>query len=249
MQKRDIIFPALPEFLSRIPKKVIREVDVTDALWTELCSRENQNALGSYIAFSNILSTLNAAKVQQRRIIRAKKALFKLGKKKLSDSTLFNDVHFYLICWARITKLAYFVARATGYRRLKFVLKRYRLQLESMSRFRDHLEHFEERLPGGSKHHILKAPGDLYNIGGEFASIGGEKINIGTESLRLLNTIVEALKTAVLYDALEAMVGNDSSRLSHLLHRATMNVEVAHLIRQYQKNILTPPNQALKLTE
>jgi hypothetical protein len=62
------------------------------------------------------------------------------------------------------------------------VLRRYRALLDTMITFRDHLEHFEERLPSKKRHGILKVPGDMFNIVGSRATFGGEMVDAGPVS-------------------------------------------------------------------
>jgi hypothetical protein len=219
----------------RIPKGVLRKLDAAEALLNALNARNDPAAIGAFLALGNIKSTLAAAKVQQRRINRARKSVWKRPGVGRHGATLFHDVHFYLICWARVAKLAKFVAGVTRFPRAKLVLRRYRTRLEEMTDFRDHLEHFEERLPGGSKQHVLKVPGDLFNMVGDSATIGGEKVNVGIDSLRLLVAIVEEFKAAVLFDALETLVAVDAPRVSHLIRRAALDIGLARTTRQVQK--------------
>jgi hypothetical protein len=235
MRNSTATFPNPPAFLVGVPKSILRKLDAAAALLDALYARNERPAIGCFIALVSITSTLSAAKVQQRRIRRARQSIWKQPGVGRRGRTLFHDVHFYLICWARIAKLASFVARVTRFPRAKLVLKRYHSRLEQMSDFRDHLEHFEERLPGGSKHHVLKVPADLFNMAGDFATIGGERVNVGTESLRLLVAIVEEFKAAALFDALETLATADPTRVSHLVRRAALDVGMARTIKQVQK--------------
>jgi hypothetical protein len=209
-----------------------------------LAAQNHSAAFGPCIALGSLRSTLVAARIQHRRIRRAKESIWQGPRPGRRLRSLFFEIHFYLICWARIAKLASFVTRATGFRRPKLVLKRYRTRLEQMSNFRDHLEHFEERLPGGSRHQALRVPGDLFNLAGDSASIGGETVNVGAESLRLLVALVDEFETAVLFEALEILWSVDPARVSHLVRQAALRVEIPRTIRQIHKMLgYSPPSK------
>ena len=235
MQNSAGTFPNPPRFLVGVPKRVIRKLDATAVLLDALSARKEPAAIGCFIALGSITSTLLAAKVQQRRIRRAWKLARKQPGMGRGGRTLFHDVHFYLICWARVAKLASFVARVAQFPQVKLVLRRYHARLQQMLDFRDHLEHFEERLPGGTRHHVLKVPGDLFNMVGDFATIGGERVNVGTDSLQLLVVIVEEFKSAVLFDALETLAATDPTRAAHLIRRAAVEIGIVRTIKQIQK--------------
>lgn len=241
MQKSPPTFQSPPAFLARVPRSILRKLDAADAL---LAARNHSAAFGPYIALGSLRSTLVAARTQHRRIRRAKDSIWQGPRPGRRLRSLFFEIHFYLICWARIAKLASFVTRATGFRRPKLVLKQYHTRLKQMSDFRDHLEHFEERLPGGSRHQALRVPGDLFNVAGDSASIGGDTVNVGEESLRLLVAIVDEFETAVLFDALETLWSADPARVSHLVRQAALRVEIPRTIRQIHKMLgYSPPSK------
>lgn len=79
---------------------------------------------GPVIAFDSIQSYLEAAQRQQRRIERIKTSLHPTTRDSMRKgrirhlAKLFAEVHFYLICWARIEKLARFIQHKTRYRRI-----------------------------------------------------------------------------------------------------------------------------------
>lgn len=235
MSSSKAAFPGPPAFLAGAPPAVLGKLDPGRALLSALNARNEPASLGCFIALGSIDSTLAAAKVQQRRIARAKKVIWKKPTVGRRSRTLFHDVHFYLICWARVAKLARFVARVTRFPQAQIVLRRYRTRLDQMSGFRDHLEHFEERLPGGSKQHVLKVPGDLFNMTGDSATIGGDSVDVGAVSLRLLVVIVKEFKAAVLFDALKTLASDDPTTVTRLIRGAAQDVGLARTIRQVQK--------------
>lgn len=202
-----------------------------------LNARNQPASLGCLIALSSIDSALAAAKVQERRIAHAKRLMRSDRTVGRNLRILFYDVHFYLICWSRVAKLASFVSRVTRFRQVQIVLKRYRTRLNEMAGFRDHLEHFEERLPGGSKQHTLRVPGDLFNMSGDAATIGGESVNVGAASLRLLTSIVNEFRRAVLFDALVSLAADDPDSATRLIQTAARDVGLARIMRQVRRDL------------
>lgn len=237
MPNAKIAPPTPPAFLTNVPKGVFSRLDVHEVLRDAVTLANHPSTYGPLVAFANIESALGAARRQQRRIASAKMALSKPSRLRRRVGTLFDDVHFYLICWARIAKLGRFVAQATRFRRTGLVLRRYHAELEEMIVARDHLEHFEERLPGGRKHHTLTAPGDLFNLVNQYATFGGRKFDVGRDSLRQLVALVRELQSAVLFDALEAIASADPTRLAFLLRRAATLVHVARISRRIKSNL------------
>jgi len=102
---------------------------------------------------------------------------------------------------------------------------------------RDHLEHFEERLPGGKKQSKLNVPNDLLNMASEFMTYGGRRLDVGPDSIRLLKRIVEQFQLAVLYDSLEALGTRDQGRLSRLLSRAARDVRDERVTKEVKRTL------------
>ena len=224
-----------PPILEKVPRAVIRALDVTDLLRNTVGALNPPIGLGPIIAFNSIEAYLDAAKRQQRRIEQARAAIVKgILSQRHVRGNLFNEVHFYLICWARIAKLGRFIADKTRFRQVGLVLRRYHAELEERIDCRDHLEHFEERLPGGPKQNKLLAPNDLLNMTGEHVTYGGRKLDIGPASIRLLQTIVAELHTAILFDSVEALATADPDRLSFLIQRTASNIQIAKARRAIQ---------------
>ena len=98
--------PAPPDVLRGVPRAVVRAVEPSDALRSALAVLKPDGGLGPVIAFGGMESYFEAAKRQQRRIERAKTSLLKSASTRTRP--LFDEVHFYLICWARIAKLGRF---------------------------------------------------------------------------------------------------------------------------------------------
>ena len=229
--------PNPPAFLAQIPKVIVRSLDVSEILQDALNSMKNPEVYGPMIALSTIESYFDAAKLQQRRIERAKVSIHKsfsntTGVRIRRGRNLFYDVHFYLISWARIARLARFIQQTTRFSRTGLVLRRYAADLKDRIDARDHLEHFEERLPGGKNRRKLDVPNDLLNMTNQYLTYGGRKLDIGPDSIRLLKTIRDELFLAILYDSLEKLATENQNLLSDLLKAATSNVYTARMTRK-----------------
>lgn len=148
---------------------------------------------------------------------------------------MFNEVHFYLICWARIAKLARFIADKSRFRQVGLVLRRYSAELKARIDCRDHLEHFEERLPGGKNQKKLLVPNDLLNMKNEYLTYGGRKLNVGPESLILLKTIVTELRQAILFDAIETLAKSNFDSLATLINQAAISIQIEKRTKHLQK--------------
>lgn len=221
-----------------VPPFVIRALEPSEALQAALVATKRGQVFGPIIALGAVESYLEAARRQRRRIERARSGL--LRRTAARTRPLFDEVHFYLICWTRIVKLARFIARSTRFRRTGLVLRRYYAELTERLDGRDHLEHFEERLPGGPRRHELAVPGDLLNMTGRFLTYGGRRIDIGPTSVRLLRSVVAEFRTALLFDSLEALADAEPSRLIALLRRAGSRVQLARVMRRVEK-LMTEP--------
>ena len=111
---------------------------------------------------------------------------------------------------------------------------------------RDHLEHFEERLPGGTKRHLLHQQHDLFNMVGDHMTFGGRKFDVGRKSVEVLGAIVAELRDAILFDSLEVLAGADPKLLIRRLRQAQRDASTARLIRraeaEFQKRTPAEPN-------
>ena len=222
---------APPDVLEGVPRVVVRALKPADTLHAAIAVLRPDHGFGAFIALAELESYFQAARRQQHQIERAKGVMSKGPSDRLRS--LFCEVHFSLICWARIGKLGRFIAQATRFRRTGRVLRGYHAALNTRIDARDHLEHFEERLPGHSHRVTLRFPADLLNIHGDFLTYGGTRVDIGPASLRLLKTIVTEFQTAVLYDSIEAIAAADLNRAAALLRRAASKVHQARVMRQW----------------
>lgn len=163
-----------------------------------------------FIAMMNIERYLKAARLQIRRLKGCHRTIDvrvgKLRKKFESrDFTvkhnrwpmwrLFTEIHFYFICWDAIHSRINLLHTKSGFKPISLVRKTHLAELKRYSDARNHLEHYTERLPGGSRK--LQVPGDLGNLWGNLYSLGGERWDVSRKSLRRLENIVRDLRKAV----------------------------------------------------
>lgn len=92
---------------------------------------------------------------------------------------LFADIHFFLVSLSSLYRILN-ALRAVVKNEHKFgtLFKQYRPQLEYLDKFRDHLEHIEDRLDGVAKGKPLKNPSMFGNLFGDEYDFGGERFNI-----------------------------------------------------------------------
>lgn len=174
--------PTPPSLLSHVPKGLVRQLDPSTLLHDASQAGPSHFDMGVVVALYSIDGALAAAERQQTRIARARRQLAR-GILSRNRASALADVHFYIICWARIGKLGRFIASRTRYRQFGRVLRRYHEELADAAVLRDHLEHFEERLLGGPRNAKLKQPNDLYNMVGEHVTFGGSRFDVGPRSL------------------------------------------------------------------
>jgi len=183
----------------------------------------------------------DAARRQQRRIMAARRrqertmavGRRKIGRPQSSVRHIFDEIHFYLICWARIAKLAKSVAEGTNFRQVELVRQQYDDELKDRVDARNDFEHFEERLPGGTK--VPKAdPYDLENLHGDVFTFGGRKTNVGPQSVRILQAFVTEFQKAVLYDSLEAIAAAEPDRADAIVRQAASSVRIRRLTRKIE---------------
>lgn len=92
------------------------------------------------VAFYGLERAYAAAERQQQRIARAKRQLARIFERerqgvrsvpRRARGTVFDDIHFYVICWTRFAKLGRYLRDTTRFRRLGLVLKRYKRDLDA----------------------------------------------------------------------------------------------------------------------
>lgn len=233
MPNPKVKLPEPPQFWDQIPKSLWRLLRLEDVFSDALFAIEQPDPYGPIIALYSLEGYIDAAKRQHRRIKRAMAAPQRPGAK--FRSSLFDDIHFYLISWSRVVKLARFISSRTRFRRTGLVLRRYYSDFQSRIDGRDHLEHFEDRLPGGPKVKRLKTPNDLLNLRNQCITYGGKRLDVGPDSLKLLVSAIHEFRAALLYDSIEAIAKVNEPCLKRLLDRAAREHHIAHMRRQVSK--------------
>jgi hypothetical protein len=84
---------------------------------------------------------------------------------------MFVEIHLYFVCWANVYRLMKFAVQSTGLGRDAW--SRHHAVLRRATDAREHLEHFEERLPGGRR--VPPNPTDLTNMRDERFTLGGHE--------------------------------------------------------------------------
>jgi hypothetical protein len=220
-----------------VSKAVLRNLDLSVVFQAALIAAKNVDWVGPVIALGSIASYFDAAKLQQRRIQRAKISSLKAIRSVAdvcSRTNLFCDVHFYLISWTRIYKLAQFILETSRFARTGRVIRRFRPDLEGRVRARDHCEHLEERLPGGKNQHKLLEQNDLLNMVNNHLAFGGKRVDVGPDSVRLLRRIIDEFRAALLFDSIESLHKDDPERLAFLLNQANSKAHIARIIKSVQ---------------
>ena len=229
-----------PPFLAQMSKAAIRRLEPDTLLRDALAATNPDDLLSSLAAFWRLEGKLAAAKRQQRRIARPKRQLQR-GIRSRNRGTVFDDIHFYLICWTRIAKLSRYFVRTTHFPlpRVRHVLRQYRTKLNKMIEARDHLEHFEGALGDHPKYgrENLPDPNDLFNLVGDHMSFGGTRYDVGPESMKLLARIVGDLRKATLFDSLEVLADANRELLVKRLQDAERAVATDRVVRQVRRDL------------
>ncbi len=142
---------------------------------------------GFFVSIYSLWSAIEKTELQIERI--------KSDKKKLNLKILFADIHFFLVAVSGVQKmmlrLKNLLSRNEDYINL---YKKHIDQMNLLDSFRDHLEHFDERLDGytgkGKRKKPLSQPNMLGNLFGDEYDFGGERFNlkIAFESIDKLKT-------------------------------------------------------------
>jgi hypothetical protein len=118
-----------------------------------------------------------------------------------------------------------------------------------MIKARDHLEHFEERLPGGPKQGRLKQPNDLFNIVGNNMTFGGERFWIGSDSLATLKAFVSELGQAMLFDSLDYLATADKQLLVRRVNEVRRDIALDQTLKRLDLPTLKDRRGRLRQTK
>lgn len=164
---------------------------------------DRDNCMRCVGAMYTINKYLFGARIQVQRIGRSLKTLQRSESRIMEQgitgawhramTQCMLDIHFYFTCWNTIQKMMELLKSISGFKSVGEVYKRHRWVLEHYGEARDHMEHYEERLPGGKRNRTLSNPSDLGNLSPSEYSLGGNKWNITATSLGQLEEIVSQL--------------------------------------------------------
>lgn len=125
--------------------------------------------------FINVFLLWSAIERSETQIAR-----IRLDKTELDSKTLFADIHFFLVTVSNIQKMMLRLRKIFKNNKDYAILyKRHIKKIELLDSFRDHLEHFDERLDGlGKGRKPLLEPNMLGNLMSDEYNFGGEKFNL-----------------------------------------------------------------------
>lgn len=133
-----------------------------------------------------IENAVNKAIIQHERIAHDKLSLKNIKKPELRMkrfmTTLFSDIHHYLICWAEVSKLYDKLRKIQPIFKLPTI---YVKELKEHRTYRNHLEHIDDR--------VEKGVSDLGNLAEDKFSFNGKYIDVSDDDLEKLKTIYEEL--------------------------------------------------------
>ena len=99
------------------------------------------------------------------------------------------DAHLYIVCWSHIGKMMQVATRAAKQPTMTAFWGKCHAKFDEYDKVRDHLEHFDERLPGGKRTDEGVDPGDLGRFDEWEFSLGGLTWDIGPASIQLLEEL------------------------------------------------------------
>jgi hypothetical protein len=169
------------------------------------------------LILEKIKGYVNSARIQLNRVEENKQSLKKITECKnwnkesaikMSELNrqIFNDIHFYFICWNIIWKmLGSLKQHSILFKTPKKIQKKYGELIEKYSKGRDNLEHFDERLKGKKRRRdILSSSGDLGNLDifGKGFSFNGENYDI-MENIKKLEIMLNELEQGIREESVE----------------------------------------------
>jgi len=211
------------------------DLDRDRVVWHATKALPKGSACG--IALSNIESYHDAAKRQYRRIQRARRTMMEPDKRRAKQAPrgMFADVHFYLICWTQIHKHLALIRRIEQLRRTTALIDDCKSEFMLRRDFRNHLEHYETRLPGQAAYEKMKGSYFYSCMSDDDFQFGVDRVDVGPKSIRFLNSFMAAFKQAVLFDSLEILERNDPDRLVNHMKGAANGVKADRKIKKLKK--------------
>jgi hypothetical protein len=148
---------------------------------------------------------------------------------------LFADIHFYAICWNAIGRNLTVIRSETKSYGMRCAMRPYAADFTEYKRMRDHLEHFDDRLPGRRGVKRLKQPWDLGNAFGGVYSFGGDKVDIGPQSLLRLRRVVTSVEMALKQEFWQTIVKNRPDAIQRLARMADQDRMLRYLSKRNVK--------------
>ncbi|MFQ5880804.1 MAG: hypothetical protein ACE5IZ_11625, partial [Dehalococcoidia bacterium] len=99
--------------------------------------------------------------------------------------------------WDAVGKMMRVIGDCSGFAAASDVYDRHRDTIERYREARNHLEHFDERLPGGKRVGQLAIPSDLGNLSDGVYSFGGKSWDVTPSSLAILEEIVDEFNSEI----------------------------------------------------
>lgn len=239
MPKANVPRPSLSPPLVHVPQSLLRRLDAGQVLRDALIATNHPHAYGPVVAWASLESYARAARRQLARIRRALRGF--RHPRGLPATNLFDDVHFYVIGWVRIDKLAGFISHHTRYTQIGRVLRRYRRELDERLHLRNHLEHLEQRLPGGKEAPKMRVPNALFNMVNDKVSYEGTLVDVGKQSGQVLTQLLMELRDAVLFDSMATLLAQTPDRLRQILADAAREAHTRSLTRRVSKMLGLKP--------
>jgi hypothetical protein len=131
----------------------------------------------------------------------------------------FADLHLYFVCWSHVRMMLALVSTRSGFGIA--VPQQDRAKLDRYKQARDHLEHFDERLPGGNPRprHLSTVPiydrvssGSLSRNGDARSwEFFGDSWDVSAGTVNELHSIAFDFETGILRAAIQTFDSNPSS--------------------------------------
>jgi len=146
----------------------------------DVASHVNVEPFKAHIYLMMIEKAVNKAIIQHERIAHEDLSLRKIRKPgpkmKRAITTIFSDIHYYLICWAEVDKLYHTLRKVQPI--FKEVSKNYLEDLAEHRKYRNHLEHVDDRIERGVS--------DLGNLSKGKFTFDGKQLDISDSDLQKL---------------------------------------------------------------
>lgn len=159
------------------------------------------------IAMDGANEYVNAARTQLDRIEGAIDTAMDVGTR----SSVFHEIHYYLICWDAIWKRLNVIKRRSGLASLKLILQRHRHEAEPYVFGRGQLEHYDEWLDGRPKYPALQ-PWDAGNLAGFVYTLAGRRWDVSRASLERLQRLLQDFADAVMAEGCEKLMIREMNR-------------------------------------